>query len=383
MTVSATTITGSIYLPNISAPQNGKIVFELSSWDQEMGEAVFVTGPYMEDIDGSGNFSVDLFTSGEGENGVVYNVYVQYLSQAGYYKNEFLGTISLAGPGPFDLSNLAFIDPMTTRSFDLLAEVQGMKDSIETDIAGVSIDIGALATAVTNAEGFADDASGFADDAAASAASITVDYEVGDPTVTPALDDLVVLQDASNANAASKGLASGIGAGRQTIWIPAAGLTPAITNGPEFTNIETGSLGINYGVLGFDATVDESCFFNLSFPKSWDLGTISYQVFWTTEATDTDGVAWALEGLCRADDAAIDTGAFGTAIVVTDDNIGAAFDLLVTPESSALTVANAAADTLALFRLFRDVSDGNNDMAEDANLIGIKIFYNTVANTDN
>ena len=229
MAVSSTTISGSIYLPNISAPQNGKIVFELSSWDREDGEAVFVTGPYMADIDSSGNFSVTLFTSGAGENGVIYNVYVQYLAPTGLYKNEFLGTISLEGSGPFNLADLTFIDPMTTRSFDLLAEVQGMKDSIESDIAGVSIDIGALATAVSNAEGFASDASDYADAAAASAASVDPYYEDDDGIITPALDDYVVMQDASNANAAGRGLASQIGAGRQTIYLPAAGLTVIAT----------------------------------------------------------------------------------------------------------------------------------------------------------
>jgi len=41
-----------------------------------------------------------------------------------------------------------------------------------------------------------------------------------------------------------------------------------------------------------------------------------------------------------------------------------------------------ADDDLVQFRLFRDVSDGNDDLAEDARLIGIKFFFTTDAKDD-
>jgi len=70
-------------------------------------------------------------------------------------------------------------------------------------------------------------------------------------------------------------------------------------------------------------------------------------------------------------------------VVVTDDNISAAEDLLVTSESSAITIAGTPADDdICYFRVFRDVSDGNDDMAEDARLIGLKLFYTTDAAND-
>jgi hypothetical protein len=74
---------------------------------------------------------------------------------------------------------------------------------------------------------------------------------------------------------------------------------------------------------------------------------------------------------------------YGTAIVVTDDALGAAEDLMVTAASSAVTIAGSpAAGELCAFRIFRDISDGNDDMTEDARLIGIKIIYTTNAATD-
>ena len=67
---------------------------------------------------------------------------------------------------------------------------------------------------------------------------------------------------------------------------------------------------------------------------------------------------------------------FGTAVVVTDDALGAAEDLMVTAESGAVTIAGSpAAGDLCYFNIERDVSDANDDMAEDAKLIGIKLFY--------
>ena len=70
-------------------------------------------------------------------------------------------------------------------------------------------------------------------------------------------------------------------------------------------------------------------------------------------------------------------------MVVTDDALGAAEDLCVTAESGAITVAGSpAAGDMCFFRIFRDVSDSNDDMAEDARLIGIKLFFTTDAAND-
>ena len=134
--------------------------------------------------------------------------------------------------------------------------------------------------------------------------------------------------------------------------------------------------------LDFDDASDEHAQFTVAFPKSWNLGTVTFQAFWTSTATDTDGVAWGLQGVACANDNTIDI-AYGTAVVVTDDNISAAEDCLVTAASGAVTIAGSPGDDeLCFFRIFRDVSDGNDDMAEDARLLGIKLFYTTDAKND-
>ena len=173
------------------------------------------------------------------------------------------------------------------------------------------------------------------------------------------------------------------GVGKQSIWIPSAAITPTQSNGcASRTQVETTSGRPDMDVLDFDASSDEHAQFSVAFPKQWNLGTVTYQAFWTTTASDTDGVAFALQGVSVSNDETIDV-AYGTAIIVTDDNGGAAEDCMVTAESSAITIAGTPTDDdLCYFRFFRDVSDGNDDMTEDARLIGIKLFYTTDALTD-
>jgi hypothetical protein len=106
-------------------------------------------------------------------------------------------------------------------------------------------------------------------------------------------------------------------------------------------------------------------------------------VFWASSATDTDGVAWALEAMALSDNEAIDA-SWGTAVVVTDDAQSAANEVYVTAESSAVTIAGTPAEgDIVCFRFSRDVSDANDDMTEDARLIGIKLFFTRNAGSDN
>ena len=81
-----------------------------------------------------------------------------------------------------------------------------------------------------------------------------------------------------------------------------------------------------------------------------------------------------------ADNETIDV-VYGTAIGVTDNAQSAAEELYVTAESSAVTIAGTPADDdLVYFRVHRDPDA--DTMAEDARLIGIKLFFTTDANND-
>lgn len=171
--------------------------------------------------------------------------------------------------------------------------------------------------------------------------------------------------------------------GKHTIFVPAAAMRPTVSNGcASLTDVETTAGRPDLQVLDFDATTDEHAQFQVAFPKSWNNGTVTFRAFWTTTNTGTNGVAWGLQAVACADSDTIDA-AYGTPAVVTDDNQSAAEDLLVTGESAAVTIAGSPGDAeMAFFRVFRDVSDANDDMTEDARLVGLQLFYTTDAGTD-
>ena len=171
-------------------------------------------------------------------------------------------------------------------------------------------------------------------------------------------------------------------AGKETIYVPALAMKPTTSKGcSNHTVVETTSGRPDMIVLDFDKDSDEFAQFNVAFPKSWNAGTVTFQFYWSGIAATT-GVAMSLQGVAFADNDSIDT-VYGTAVVVQDDAQGAVEEMLVSPESGAITIAGSpAANELTYFRIGRDVSDSNDDMAGDCRLHGIKLFFTTNAKND-
>ena len=171
--------------------------------------------------------------------------------------------------------------------------------------------------------------------------------------------------------------------GKQTVWVPAGAMTTTTTAGaPALAAVETTAGRPDLQVVDFDASSDEHLQFSITFPKNWDESTITFKLYWTSTATDTDGIAFGLQCNAVSDNVTIDA-AFGTAVVVTDDAQSAAEELYISAESGAITVGGTPAEgDLTFCDLYRDISDANDDMAEDARVLGIRILYTTNANND-
>ena len=200
-------------------------------------------------------------------------------------------------------------------------------------------------------------------------------------------NDFIPFYDANDSAANKATIATIIGSaaviqGTHTIWVPAGAMRPTVSAGcAAITDVETTADRPDIQVLDFDGGSEEHAQFQVAFPKSWNAGTVTYRVFWTSTATDTDAVIWTLEGVSVANAATIDV-AYGTGVAVTDNNISAAEDCLVSATSSAVTIASAADDALTFFRIWRDADAGGDTMAEDARLIGVQIFYTVDAKDD-
>lgn len=205
-----------------------------------------------------------------------------------------------------------------------------------------------------------------------------------DDVGTTGANKILKLDGSGAISALSGANLTGIGLqGKQSIFVPAAAMRPTASNGcAAITDAETTAGRPDMQVLDFDASADEHAQFQIGMPKSWNEGTITFQVYWTSTATDTDGVTWGLQGVACSDSDTIDV-AYGTAVTVDDANLSAAEDLCVSAESGAVTIAGSpAAGDMSFFRIFRDVSDSNDTAAEDARLIGVKLFITTDAGND-
>jgi hypothetical protein len=164
--------------------------------------------------------------------------------------------------------------------------------------------------------------------------------------------------------------------GKQTIYVPASAMQSKASAGAQSTTRTINSITVP--VMAFDTTTQEGVQFSVAFPKSWNAGTITFQFFWVAVASS--GTAQLdLKGGCFADNISINITGLGTAVGVSDtwqntDRVH------VSAESAAITLSNAAADTVAFFDLVRNVA--TDTMGVDLELIGIKFFYTTNAGND-
>jgi len=171
-------------------------------------------------------------------------------------------------------------------------------------------------------------------------------------------------------------------AGKETIWVPAPAMYPATTNGAATNQVETTATRPDLKVLDFDKDTDEFAQFSVAFPKSWNEGTITFQVYWSPGSTNTGDCIFGLQGVACADNDTIDV-AYGTAVNVTDAGIGTVEDQQISSESGAVTIAGSpAAGELTYFQLFRDANAGGDTFTADARVIGVKIFFTTDAAND-
>ena len=169
-------------------------------------------------------------------------------------------------------------------------------------------------------------------------------------------------------------------AGKETMWVPAPAMYASTTNGAEAAQAELTAGNPELKTFDFDASTAESVQFNVSFPKSWNEGTVTFQTFWSASSTDTGTGGFTLAGVSIASDVDYDT-AFGTPVANTAlAASGTQDDLMVNVESGNVTIASAAAATNTIFRLVRDTGTDTN--TGDLRLVGIKIFFTTDAAND-
>ena len=171
-------------------------------------------------------------------------------------------------------------------------------------------------------------------------------------------------------------------AGTETMWIPATAFYLPTTNPADAASVETTATRPELKVLDFDASTAQYAQFAIAMPKSWNLGTVTYQVFWSPSTTNTGNCIFGLQGVSCTEGDTADV-VFGTAQEVTDAGIGTVEDVQMSAVSSAMTIAGSPADDdQTFFQLYRDAADGSDSFTGEARVLGIKLFYTTDAAND-
>ncbi len=291
--------------------------------------------------------------------------------------NEFTVANAATGAGPTisstgDDSNIDInITPKGTGDVVLAGDTVKVGDS------------GAAAVLTSNGAGTLTVTTGGAADLVLSTNSGT---DSGTVTITDAANGDITI--APNGTGVAKAVDAGDNtgaikiAGKETMWVPASAMYGATTNGADAQQVETTATRPDLKVLDFDKDTDEFAQFSVAFPKSWNEGTITYQVYWSPGSTNTGDCIFGLQGVACADNDTIDV-AYGTAVNVTDAGIGTVEDQQISSESGAVTIAGSpAAGEITYFQLFRDANAGGDTFTADARVIGVRIFFTTDAAND-
>ena len=199
----------------------------------------------------------------------------------------------------------------------------------------------------------------------------------------PGGTDVAIADGGTGSSTAAGALAnlSAAGQGKQTIFVPASAMISRTTNGAASGTVESATNKVMSKTMDFDATTQEFAQFSVWFPKSWNLGTVTFQPVFSQLTTAAGGVVFGLAGVALSDADDIDA-AFGTAQTSTK-TAGTLGKYYIGPESSAITIADTpAAGDVVVFQINRTVADGSDTLAQDARLHGIRLFFTTNAATD-
>jgi hypothetical protein len=169
--------------------------------------------------------------------------------------------------------------------------------------------------------------------------------------------------------------------GKKTISIPGSAWLARTSNGAATSTTESTTNKINRKTIDF---VDGSQTFAqavIAMPKSWNLSTLSYRVYFD-DTVANNSVVWQLQALCLRDNDTIDT-AFGTAVAITEGVNSATTVTNISAESGAVTAGGTCAANSALFlQLYRDGAAGGDSNTGTAKVYDVQIYYTTNAGND-
>lgn len=159
----------------------------------------------------------------------------------------------------------------------------------------------------------------------------------------------------------------------RTLWVPAAAMIAAATDGALAWEIEYATNKQNIDVFRFDDATEQAVWFTWTLPLECDPSHIKAKFFWlTSEGLSAETVCWGISARAYTDDDAADQ-AMGSEVTVSDTFL-AQGDVHISTASGNITPAGtAAAGKMVTFRIARKV--GSDDLTGNADLVGILMQY--------
>jgi hypothetical protein len=162
---------------------------------------------------------------------------------------------------------------------------------------------------------------------------------------------------------------TGSGGGIDSFYFNAADFIPSTTTGCGIDSQETATNRVNRDFLAFDPGTQEFASIWFNWPTGWNTARVSF--IWTS--TGSTGSAVFGAAMRVYNDADSTDLAYGTAQTVTDA-VGAANTNRQTAATPAITPAGTlAAGNPTLLRIFRDATNGSDDLAVDALVAGVLV----------
>jgi len=171
-----------------------------------------------------------------------------------------------------------------------------------------------------------------------------------------------------------------LGTALKSFFVPARAAYPAQVAGCAAHAVIAGAAGQpDVWGLGFDGSTKEHAQFAVRMPKNWNRSAIKAAFVWRHGATATNfGVRWGLAAVAVSDDDTLAVN-FGTAQEVTDTG-GTTNDAYLSGATPDITVAGSPqAEDMVFFDVYRDPANGADNLAIDADLVGIKVYYTTTS----
>lgn len=167
-----------------------------------------------------------------------------------------------------------------------------------------------------------------------------------------------------------------------TLWIPASAMNEVTTNGATPGSVERAVNDVMIETMDFDTATHQYAQFAIAMPKSWNEGTLTARFYWVHGSTTVNfGVVWEIQGFHCSDANGTD-GTWGTLQEIGDTGATNG-DLHLSGWTPAITPNyTAVQDDVIFWRVGRQVADDGDNMAIDAQLLGVTLRYTSNNITD-